>query len=253
MQKLFDFFNQLKFRYLLTRSIVRVGKNTTVFIDKNVCISHSKINIFSGSKLTVEENVTIKNVILNIDGEVYIGKNTIIDNGYQLYKIKINVKGNMYILNNSRIRCANIWIRFGGVLRIGNYTNINEESEIRVDEQISIGDYNQISYKCVIWDTNTHNIYPAKERRNQAEKYFPLFGYEFEKPKTKKVMIGNDCWIGREVAILKGTTINNGCIIAYRAIVSNCEIESGKLIVSQVNNVIYKTEVNDTRNSNSSI
>ena len=65
-------------------------------------------------------------------------------------------------------------------VRIGNYNNINERSWLRADEQITIGDYNQISYNVMIWDTNTHNIYTPSKRRELTEKYYPFFGYEYE-------------------------------------------------------------------------
>ena len=49
-----------------------------------------------------------------------------------------------------------------------------KRSWLRADEQITIGDYNQISYNVMIWDTNTHNIYTPSKRRELTEKYYPF-------------------------------------------------------------------------------
>ena len=148
------------------------------------------------------------------------------------------------IENNSRLRC-NIRVRFKGVLHIGRYTNINEETEIRVDDSVKIGNYNQISYKCVIWDTNTHNIYKDDKRRKLSEKHFPNLGYEYEKPKTKPISIGDDCWIGQEVAILKGVKVNNSSIIGFRTTLTNCEVGPHKIVVTKNDNLIINRQKND--------
>jgi len=243
IKRLVKYFKQLKFRYLCSHSIVRIKTKSDVSIGKNTRICNSRIFVSAGNKLTIGENVLIKNTNMNINGEVYIGKNTIIEKGYQPSKINIIVKGKMICSNNCRIRSAKIWIRFGGNLQIGSFTNINEETEIRVDESIAIGSYNQISYKCIIWDTNTHNIYSDEERRKLSEKYYPLLGYEYEKPKTKPVFIGNDCWIGREVAILKGVKINNSCVIGFRTTLSNCEIKNNNVVVPKNEIVIFPKSV----------
>ena len=239
LKRLLNFIIQIKCRYLFTNSIVRIEKKGTYKIGCKVCISNSRIFVSQDSVLEIEDNVIIKNTNLYIKGKVFIGENSMIERGYQSINTIIRVEGNMLLANNSRLRC-NIRIRFGGNLQIGCYTNINEETEIRVDDSVTIGDYNQISYKCIIWDTNTHNIYQDEERRKLAEEYFPVFGYEYEKPKTKPVFIGDDCWIGREVAILKGVKINNSSIIGFRTTLSNCEIEKNKIVVSENKNIIIE-------------
>ena len=127
------------------------------------------------------------------------------------------------------------WVRFGGVVNVGDYTNINDGSEVRCDESVNIGRYNQISYNVNIWDTNTHNIYPPEKRRNLTEKYWPYFGREIERPATKPVYIGDDCWIGENSAILKGTMLNKEVVVGYNTVIIGLSIDKGKKVVNAYN------------------
>jgi acetyltransferase-like isoleucine patch superfamily enzyme len=125
-------------------------------------------------------------------------------------------------------------VRYNGVLAIDRYTNINEYSEIRCDENIKIGKYTQISYNVNIWDTNTHCIFPSHKRRLLAEKHFPLLGYDGEKPVTIPVLIGDDCWIGKDSSIMKGCHIGNECIIGFHTILINKQIPEGKTVTNSI-------------------
>lgn len=95
-----------------------------------------------------------------------------------------------------------------------------ERTEIRCDHLIEIGDYNMISYECMIYDTNTHCLYTKEKRRDMTRHDFPRIGQEYEKPVTSPVKIGNDCWIGKRAAILKGVTIGDECIVGTLAVIT---------------------------------
>lgn len=95
-------------------------------------------------------------------------------------------------------------------------------------------DYNQISYNVMIWDTNTHNIYTPSKRRELTEKYYPFFGYEYEKPSTKPVKIGSDCWIAQNAAILKGTELEDEVIVGFCTILLGTSIPFGTTVVNKV-------------------
>ena len=130
------------------------------------------------------------------------------------------------------MRCS-IWIRFKGKVAIGSRNAINEGTEIRCDHEVKIGDYNQISYNCTIWDTNTHNLYKAEERRRITDEQYPDFGLEFEKPKTSPVNIGNDCWIGRNASILKGGMLADKCIVGYGTLITNFSAPKNSTIINE--------------------
>ena len=58
-----------------------------------------------------------------------------------------------------------------------------------------------------------------------------IIGKEFEKPKTKPITIGNDCWIGKRSFLLKGTKLNDSCVVGAAAVVSNMVVTTGKSCV----------------------
>lgn len=255
----------LRLKYLLQFSIVVCDKNAQLSIGKNVKLIRSKIILKNDSLLIIGDNsliykttittsrqeldkiiigdsCKIENTNIKIQGTIIMGNYNILDKGSYYKPLSIVCTGNITIGDYNRIRCG-IWSRYNSNLSIGNYNNINEESEIRCDDMIIIGDYNQISYNCSIWDTNTHCIYSAEKRRNLTETKYPVFGFEFEKPKTKKITIGNDNWIGKNSSILKGSTIKNKCIIGFATILSNQVIESNRTVVSKNNIIQYENNI----------
>lgn len=56
---------------------------------------------------------------------------------------------------------------------------------------------------------------------------------------TGNVTIGNRCWIGSNVVILKGANIGDNCVIGAGCIISG-NIESGTLVKPSTNNVVEK-------------
>lgn len=241
LYKILDVLRQLNYRFLLSKSIIRNEKKSVIKIDDTVKILNCKIYVSRGSSLIIEKDCILKNLNLSIKGDVILGRGNLIDNGYLPSRVNILVDGTFTLGDYNRLR-SNIWVRFNGKLHVGTRNNINEESEIRCDDSIEIGNYNQISYKCMIWDTNTHNIYSKEKRRELTDRYYPIFGYEYEKPKTKPIKVGDDCWIGREAALLKGAVIGNSSIVGFRAIVSNCAIETYKIVVSKGENLVINIE-----------
>jgi acetyltransferase-like isoleucine patch superfamily enzyme len=236
-------FLRIGYRYFLSKTKFAGSINANINIHNSVVIKNSFIGISEGSSLMIEEGTVINNLSLFIDGNVKIGKNNIINNESLPGKITINVNNGFFELGcNNKIQSI-IKIRFGGHLYIGEFNNINIGSEIRVDEYVRLGDFNQISYKVNIWDTNTHNIYKADKRRELTINKFPVFGYEFEKPKTKPITIGNDCWIGREATLLKGVNLSNKCIVGYKTVLLNCTVNEGVSVVPDVTNKFFDNKV----------
>ncbi|MFS4482686.1 acyltransferase [Hyunsoonleella sp. 2307UL5-6] len=229
--------------FFLKKNRIRVSKNVKLHLHKSVSIEGCSLNLLEGAELYIGENVLIKNVNINISGKLVIQENSFVNNGYMQRNSSITINsGEVVIGSYNRIQC-NILVRYGGILKIGNRNNINSESEIRCDDNIVIGDYNQISYRVMIWDTNTHNIYSASKRREMTDSYFPIFGHEIEKPKTKKVLIGNDCWISKDVTILKGSEVGDKCILGYGTLLSNTIIPSSNSVINDTKIKIFKNNL----------
>lgn len=236
----------IHYRFLYYRNYVYAPSSAFLNISSTASLRNVKIYLSPGTKLVVSDGVDIRNAVICVEkGECIIHDNCIIGSpskgGAATTNIIIN-DGALHVDHHTKLSLDRIWIRFGGHLTIGCYTNINKGSEIRCDEQINIGDYNQISYGVRIWDTNTHTIFDKSERRRITEKYFPYFGYEISKPKTAPVFIGNDCWIGENTALLKGTKLGDEVIVGYNSLLSGHEIEDGSTVVTQTTLKIRKRQ-----------
>lgn len=197
------------------RNHVRIIGHGTLNINRNVKLRNSRIYVYPEASLTIEDGCQLDGVSISIvRGNCTLGQKNILEGA------SINIEcGSMCVGHHTKIVCKRIWIRFGGNLNIGHYTNINNGSEIRCDESVSIGSFNQISYNVRIWDTNTHTILSPEDRRKITVEKFPYFGYEKSRPKTAPVAIGDDCWIGEQAAIMKGSIVGDECIVGFGTLV----------------------------------
>lgn len=225
------FFNKI-IRYLARNRYnlftnAQITKYGCYTIGKNVKMRNCRIFVGADASLSIADNVVIESASIYIEkGQLSIGEHSIISSmDGRPVKIAID-NGYASVGHHSKISLARLWIRFGGQLKFGNYSNINSGSEIRCDESVEIGDFNQISYNVNIWDTNTHEILPTEQRRQRAIEYFPIFGKELSKPKTAPIKIGNDCWIGQNATIMKGCQIGDECIVGFGCTIVNREIAS---------------------------
>lgn len=225
---------ELKWAFIPKHTYFRVCTGATAKIGKNVSIRNSQIIVTPGSSIEIGDNTCIENTGISVDGgKCVIGDYSLVGNAVERLLLNIE-KGEIHIGHHSKVSAKRFWVRFGGIVRVGNYTNINSGSEIRCDESVSIGSYNQISFNVNIWDTNTHNILPAKERREIAEKYYPYFGKEISRPVTAPIVIGNDCWLGQGATILKGSNLGDGVIVGYNCIIPGKTIPENATVVTDV-------------------
>lgn len=233
-----DHIRGLKWKYLFHGSYVYVSCNSTLEIGKNVRIRHAKIHVSEHSKVVISNKVCITNAIIVCNNSsLSIGEESIVENGSMPMRCMLSIsnKSNVSFGTHNRLRMKRVWARFGGKLHFGNYINLNEYSEIRCDENVTVGDFVEISYNVKIWDTNTHEFEKIEQRRERWKKLY-LKRDVSEKPRTSPVYIGSDTWIGENVALLKGTTIGERCIVGFGTLVS------GKTIPDRTT-VLNKTEL----------
>ena len=225
---------KINIKYLFQGSYIRAIGTSRVKIASSAHIKNCKIYVYPGSELIIGENCDLKNAEIYVNHGSFILDHDCILCGELYDPLSVIVeKGRIDIAHHSKLACRKVWVRFGGKLDIGSYTNVNSGSEIRCDESVKIGSYNQISYNVRIWDTNTHTILPPAERRKVAEEYFPIFGYESQKPVTRHVTIGDDCWIGENAALLKGTSIGNCCIVGYGTFICGKAIDDNSCVINE--------------------
>lgn len=218
----------------LRGNYIRATSGSQIKISPKAKLKNVRIFICKNSKIEISEYCHLENANIYVErGSIKLDCNCIIK-GNRLLPLLLTInKGNLEIGDHSKIVCKRIWIRFGGNLSIGSYTNINEGSEIRCDEKIQIGSYNQISYNVKIWDTNTHSILSSAERRNITENKYPYFGFEETRPETKPVIIRDDCWIGENSVIFKGAHIGDACIIGYGTFIAGKAIPPKSRVITE--------------------
>ena len=228
------YISEIQWKFLFQKTYFRLCEGSIGTIGKNVSIKNSRIIITQGSKIVIGNNVRLENCVISVaNGSLTIGDHTIIGDSDNSPLLNIE-RGEIQVGHHTKINAKRFWVRYGGIASVGNYTNINANSEVRCDEKVTIGDYNQISYGVNIWDTNTHTILPVTERRELTKKYYPYFGKELSKPLTSPVFIGDDCWLGQGTAILKGSTLGNGVIVGYGTVIPGKVIPSNSTAVMDV-------------------
>lgn len=243
----------IKSKLHISNSKIKVGKdaklincnikiiNGELIIGDNVVLRD--VEIVNNGNIIINEFVHINNYYLFLynDAKLSVGQHCILEKGdnWRNPKILISSKSNLIINKYNRIRC-DFELRFGGGCEIGEYNCINERTEIRSDEFVSIGSYNMISYGCRIWDTNTHTFYNDESRRELTRKYYPIIGIEVDKPQTTPVIIKDDNLIGEGVVILKGSNVNDKCIFGTRTVVSGTSIPASSVIIGNPCRIISK-------------
>ncbi len=104
-------------------------------------------------------------------------------------------------------RCI-IVARYGGKIEIGKYCGISG-STIYAWNSIKIGNYTRIGANCKIIDNDFHPVELEYRHQGLNEKY----------TRRAPIVIGDDCFIGMNSIILKGTTLGNNVIVGAGSVV----------------------------------
>jgi acetyltransferase-like isoleucine patch superfamily enzyme len=92
----------------------------------------------------------------------------------------------------------------GGQLRVGPHSKLMHYSVIAAGASVAIGAHSQVAEHCSIRDSD--------------------HGLELDRPMWQQLLstpvtIGDDVWVGRGAAILRGAELGDGCVIGANAVV----------------------------------
>ena len=179
-------------------------------------------------KKKIIRNISQFNKIAFIDKKLKLIESVIINS-----KSKSQIK----IGNNVTIVRAKIFAFNLGKIIIGKYSYIGKNTQIDSCAEVKIGNYCMISNNVLIQDHNSHPINKL-DRRKQLIKLQDR-PTNVNESATKKIIIGDDVWIGTDSTILKGVTIGNGSIIAARAVVTK-NIPPNSIVAGNPGKIVKK-------------
>ena len=169
-------------------------------------------------------------IITNIDKSGFFGIK--IGNGgsngipQQQSKIIISKNGKICFKGKANLG-AGIVIRLdGGILTFGDNFRSNRNSFLACNTSLQFGNDVLLGWNVNIRDSDGHYVYcEGKESLNE-----------------KSILIGNHVWICSYTDILKGTTIKDDCVVAYRSCITGGEFPANSLVGGMPGKVI-KTNI----------
>jgi acetyltransferase-like isoleucine patch superfamily enzyme len=137
---------------------------------------------------------------------------------------KVNFRGVRYradssleIGEGSIIEGSLVCERDGARIVIGRNTFIGN-SILACATRIEVGDDVLISWGCNVVDHNSHAI--GWKQRSQDVRDWYLNTKDWTHVSVKPVKIGNKCWLGLNVIVLKGVEIGEGAVVAAGSVVT---------------------------------
>lgn len=135
----------------------------------------------------------------------------------KLADLEDSIRGSKLVIGDSSMVDSFVKIKFtggSGDINIGHHTYINSGCVIYSGNGVRIGSYVLIAANCTLAPTN--HEFRARDRRIVEQRFMASRG---------GIVIGDDVWIGAQVAILDGAEIPDGAIIGACSLVRNEKIE----------------------------
>lgn len=154
--------------------------------------------------------------------KIFNGKSVHIGSKFSVFKsasIRLADRGKLSIGNTVHIgENALVSSLKKGVLTFGNGVSIGANNFIICHDEISIGDNTILAPNVLIYDHD--HIFSAEN------------GVDKRNFKTYPVSIGKNCWIGANVVILRGTTIEDNCVVGAGSVLKG-HYPKGSLIIQK--------------------
>ncbi|MCM2680117.1 acyltransferase [Echinimonas agarilytica] len=136
-----------------------------------------------------------------------------------------NVTGDVVFLGSAKFGHGSK-LSIDGKLIVGDNLNITAESSIVSSKSVSIGSNVLISWDVLIMDTDFHKIYTVGDSRQTNC--------------PKPITIGDNCWIGCNTVLLKGTELPYMTIVGSSSVVSKKFQETNCLVVGNPANIVRR-------------
>lgn len=211
-------------RIYINRSTVNIGAEAS--LQNSICI-------FENSVISIGNHATFYKSILHCRansnftcGDYFnLNGNYSDKNGFFSYNSKIEIGLNFNFFAHAQFKQSNFIA--------GNHISINQGTQVRVHQSLTIGNYVLVSYDCLIFDTNTHST-DYLVRREEFDLGFPNTTVQNEINAHKivclPITIGDDVWIGTRAIIFKGTEIGNQVVVGANAVVTGIKVPDGKKV-----------------------
>ena len=141
---------------------------------------------------------------------------------YRYERSILKITGDIYFQGKTKIGVG-ARIMVSGKLTLGNNFDITGDAMIICAKYIQIGNNTMIAWQSILMDTDQHAIY---DHNNTVINH------------DKKIIIGNNVWIGAKSFILKGSIIPDGCIVGANTTLSKEFTKNGTVLAGNPAKII---------------
>lgn len=154
-------------------------------------------------------------------GIVKVGEGTRLE-GIQIF-IPNKTQGvtNIEIGKNCSIRGDIAIYSSSARITIGDNVYIGPGTVLECAQEIVIGDHVLISSHCNVIDTNSHSIHSEERKQDTLNLHKGLAHKNWDDVVSKKIEIGDSCWLGLRSIIIKGVVLAKGTIVAAGSVVTH--------------------------------
>ncbi len=129
------------------------------------------------------------------------------------------VSNSIVIGRNTHIRGELFTFGHGGVIHIGEYCYVGENTRVWSAGEIRIGNRVLIAHNCSLFDSDTHPM--SAQARHQHFVNIITTGHPLSiNLRESHIFIEDDAWIGAHSIVLKGITIGRGAVVGAGSVVT---------------------------------